>query len=81
MFWRRKLNGAAILFYTNRYFFVLWNLFQIPTTLFAMLGGRPISDEVSPRFAAPQSPSTEFLIDVSRLRFFARLVAYLSPLD
>ncbi|KAI0788365.1 hypothetical protein C8Q74DRAFT_1367096 [Fomes fomentarius] len=34
-FWRRKFNGAAILFYANRYFTLLYIGYQIPVALFA----------------------------------------------
>ena len=42
MFWTRKLNGAAILFYLNRYAFItVYAIYQLSTYA-------PISDEVRP---------------------------------
>ena len=44
LFWVRKLNGAAILFYMNRYAFItVYAIYQLSTYA-------PISDEVSPSF-------------------------------
>lgn len=47
MFWTRKLNGAAILFYLNRYAFItVYAIYQLTTYA-------PISDEVRSFLSSP----------------------------